>query len=67
MRSCTTNTNASVGPEDEIELTPEMIEAGEDAIWGELRVPELGPDFSARDLAIAVWLAMDQRRKSRHL
>jgi hypothetical protein len=52
-------------PEQEIEITPEMIEAGEEAIWEELQVPDLGPDFSARDLAIAVWRAMDQRRKSR--
>ena len=52
-------------PEDEIEVTPEMIEAGEQAIWEELQVPDLGPNFSARDLAIVVWRAMDQCRKSR--
>ncbi|PNE12347.1 MAG: hypothetical protein CR217_03760 [Beijerinckiaceae bacterium] len=56
---------AAGAPDAEIEITPEMIEAGEEAIWEELRVPDLGPDFSARDLAIAVWRAMDQHRKSR--
>jgi hypothetical protein len=46
------------------EITPEMIEAGEEAIrekWWMLG--DLGPDFSARDLAIAVWRAMDRCRQ----
>jgi len=39
------------------EITPEMIQAGEEAVWENLRA-EPDADFSARDLAIAVFEAM---------
>lgn len=42
----------------EIEITPEMIEAGEDVILCELGGADLGGFFSAPDLARKVYLAM---------
>lgn len=47
--------NESV-PEDEIEITPEMLEAGYDAICG--ANAELPPFVSYWDLAEQVYLAM---------
>lgn len=45
-----------------IEITPEMAEAGMEAIFGEPGVAEVGVFFSARDLAVKVYRAMDSRR-----
>ena len=49
-------------PEAEIEITPEMIEAGAEAILGEVGGADLGGFFSAPDLAVAVYRAMHIRR-----
>jgi len=43
---------------DEIKITHEMIEAGEDAVLSCVGGADLGGYFSARDLAVAVFLAM---------
>jgi hypothetical protein len=43
---------------DEFEITQAMIEAGEDAIWLDLRCTSVDADFSARDLAVSVYRAM---------
>jgi hypothetical protein len=52
--------------QEEIEITPEMIEAGEDVILGVVGQADLGALFSASDLALRVFLAMaDCRRSSR--
>jgi len=45
-------------PIDEIEITPEMIEAGESVILSEVGGADLGGWFSASDLAVRVFLAM---------
>jgi len=42
----------------EVEITPEMIEAGEGVILGAVGGADLGGYFSARDLAAEVYLAM---------
>jgi hypothetical protein len=42
----------------EIEVTPEMVEAGVTVIWEELGGADLGGLFSASDLAKSVYLAM---------
>jgi len=49
---------ASLNPPVEIEITPEMIDAGEETIWGVVGDADLGGFFSARDLAISVFRAM---------
>jgi outer membrane lipoprotein SlyB len=43
---------------DAIAVTPEMVEAGEDAVLGEIGGADLGGYFSASDLAIKVFRAM---------
>lgn len=45
-----------------IEITTEMIEAGEVTIFQELGGADLGAYFSAADLAREVYLAMERRR-----
>lgn len=47
-----------------IEITPEMIAAGEDAILCVVGGADLGGFFSARDLAERVFLAMKSARES---
>ena len=49
--------------EDGIEITPEMIEAAVEIIWGELGGAELGGLFSASDLASSVYLAMERSKR----
>lgn len=49
--------------ESEIEVTSEMIEAGEVAIWERLGGYDLGGRFSARQLAEEVYRAMASRRR----
>jgi len=46
-------------PAEEIEVTPAMIEAGADALRDVLCVVELPPEFSADELAVSVYRAMD--------
>ncbi|MFO1081898.1 MAG: hypothetical protein U1E23_14865 [Reyranellaceae bacterium] len=46
---------------DEIEVTPEMIEAGEDAVL--LRIGGLSDLFAVRDVAIAVYRAMSATKR----
>lgn len=42
-------------------ITPEMISAGEEAVWQEIPgLAEPWPGFSARDLAVGVYRAMDR-------
>jgi len=48
--------------EEEVEITPEMIEAGEAEVSAATGGYDLGGYFSARDLAIAVYQAMERRR-----
>lgn len=52
-----------VEPRDtsEIEVTPEMIDAGEAAVWRNLNVGYVYADFSVRDLAAEVYRAMARR------
>lgn len=47
---------------DEIEITPEMVEAAEEVIWGKVDSTSVGPLFSASDLALEIFLAMWRRR-----
>lgn len=47
---------------EEIEVTPEMISAGEDALRMGLIGAELSPDFSAPELAASVYRAMESVR-----
>jgi hypothetical protein len=49
---------------DEIEITPEMIEAGEEAILEVVGGADLGGLFSASDLAEKVFWAMWDCRQS---
>ena len=49
----------------ELEVTPEMLAAGEDVILCEVGGAELGGYFSARDLAIRVYRAMGSVREKR--
>jgi hypothetical protein len=49
---------------EEIEVTPEMIEAGERAIWGELCGSLPHPSFSADVLAKRVFLEMSTVARS---
>jgi hypothetical protein len=52
------------GAENDIEVTQEMIVAGENAILCEIgRAEGLGGYFSARELAVAVYQAMDTARR----
>lgn len=46
---------------NEIEITPAMIDAGEDAILSEVGGADLGGYFSARELACQVYRAMQRR------
>ena len=46
------------GAAGDTEVTPEMLDAGEQAIWEEVGGAELGGAFSARDLAAKVFSAM---------
>jgi hypothetical protein len=58
--------NATTEPEEheEIEITPEMEEAGSDVILSEVgRTRDLGGSFSAHALAVAVYSAMDFARQ----
>jgi hypothetical protein len=52
-------------PSAEIEVTPEMIEAGEEAILCVVGGADLGGWFSADDLAKRVFLAMAEKDLSR--
>ena len=45
-------------------ITPQMIEAGEQAILEQVGGAELGASFSAPGLAVEVYLAMDGLRPS---
>lgn len=47
----------------EIEITPEMIEAGSKAILEEIGGADLGGFFSAPDLAVEVYRAMRRQQK----
>jgi hypothetical protein len=49
---------------DEIEITPEMVEAGESVILGVVGGADLGGFFSAADLAREVFEAMWDLRHS---
>jgi hypothetical protein len=49
---------------DEIEITPPMIEVGEDVILGVVGGADLGGLFSASDLARRVFEAMERCRLS---
>lgn len=49
----------------EIEITPEMIEAGADLILQESGVADFGVFFDARDLAKRVYLAMGNLASSK--
>lgn len=51
-------------PADDIEITPEMIQAGERAIWGELCGSLPHPSFSADVLAKRVFLEMSTAARS---
>lgn len=48
---------------NDIEVTPEMIEAGADAILSRVGGADLGAFFSAEDLAVEVYLAMDGQHR----
>jgi len=50
---------------EETEITPEMIDDGEDVILCEVGGADLGGYFSARDLAERVYRAMDSARQKR--
>jgi hypothetical protein len=55
--------SASAGaPEAEIEVTPEMMRAGVEAIWERIVGCDLGGHFSAERLAASVYRAMHVRR-----
>ncbi len=48
---------------DQTKITEAMLDAGEDAIWGRVGgCQDLGGYFSARELALEVYLAMDNLR-----
>jgi hypothetical protein len=49
----------------EIEVTSEMADLGADVILSERGVAEIGVFFSAPDLAVKVFLAMESARLSR--
>jgi hypothetical protein len=49
--------------EEEIEVTPAMIEAGADAIVSRISEEDIFNFYSPEDLAIAVYRAMDERRR----
>ena len=51
---------------DEIEITPEMIEAGADAVLGFVGGADLGGHFSASEMAIEVYRAMVNAGLSGH-
>jgi hypothetical protein len=51
---------------EEIEVTPEMIDAGEHAILCEVGGADLGGLFSAHELARRVYLAMFSLRPQTH-
>lgn len=48
--------------EPEVEVTEEMIATGERAVLSRVGGADLGGHFSARDLAILVYQAMERRR-----
>jgi len=52
-------------PVEEIEITPAMLDAGEETILGEVGGAPLGGFFSARDLARQVYEAMEAHRGPR--
>lgn len=52
-----------VVPIAEIEITPEMIAAGEQAILEQVGWAEFGPSFSAPDLAAEIFRAMRGLRR----
>lgn len=52
------NATTDTKEHEEIEVTPEMIEAGEDVILCAVGGAELGGHFSASDLAEEVYRAM---------
>lgn len=56
------NKSRDVGSEFEIDLTPEMIEAGAEAISSRVGGCDLGGHFSAERLAIEVYRAMATNR-----
>ena len=63
------NATTAPGTEDEIEVTPEMIKAGEYAVY-ELGAECSSPYHAAADLAVAVYRAMasvDLSRRDRSL
>ena len=45
-------------PANEIEITPEMIEAGQDAVWSTPGAMEAAGLFSSEDLVCRVYSAM---------
>ena len=47
---------------DDVELTAEMVEAGEEVILGQIGGVPIGGPFSASDLARAVYSAMERAR-----
>lgn len=49
---------------EEIEITPEMIDAGEKATFYELGGADLEGVFSAADLAVKVYRAMQRRQET---
>lgn len=51
---------------DDVEITREMVEVGEDVILGELGGAPIGGTFSPFDLARAVYSAMERSRRSKH-
>ncbi len=52
--------------EDEMEVTPEMIEAGTSILYDEHGVAPYGVDFDAAGLVERVYLAMVRLRRSKH-
>jgi hypothetical protein len=52
-------------PEAQLDLTPEMIRAGADAVLSVIGGADLGGHFSAPALAEEVFAAMDSARRSR--
>jgi hypothetical protein len=50
--------NATTATRGEIEVTVEMVDAGEEALLADLGGADLGGNFSARELATRVYQAM---------
>jgi hypothetical protein len=53
---------AETGRRPEIEITPDMIEAGAEAGWGERFPPQI-----SRDLAARIYRAMELKRRETEL